>query len=287
MNASSKRKKSNSRVAKEILARRGKVVSREVIRRFRKKEGQSPFHEVRKPKVTQLNREDRRWFADFLRLWDVEDFLHLCCSDEFYVYLVRRPNHQNDRIWATSLQDIPDTERIREIPNSVQCVGIFLCFSAKEMMWHIKPNGQSWDGAFFREVILTENVIPFLRDPTKVLDPEQVTFLHDRAPCMKALATQQLLRDSGIDFFGNNEWPGNSPDLNPCEHLGAIMKSRVEDALVERFPLNNATFHDLHVVLAEVLETMRYDRETFEALLLSYPERLRQVRQAQGGHTNF
>ena len=208
-NATGRRRKSNTMVSREILERRGKVVSRETIRRFRIKEGLRPFHEIRKPNVTELNREDRLWFANFLELWDVEDFLHLCCSDEFYVYLVRRPNHQNDRIWATSLEAIPDAERIRKIPNAVQCIGVFICFSAREMMWLIKPHGQSWDGAFFREM-LQDHVIPFLQDPEKVVDPEHVTFLHDRAPCMKALATQQLLRDNamGLIFLGITSGPG-------------------------------------------------------------------------------
>ena len=34
-----------------------------------------------------------------------------------------------------------------------------------------------------------------------------------------------------VDFFGNDKWPGASPDLNACEHLGAIFKERVEQRL--------------------------------------------------------
>ena len=50
---------------------------------------------------------------------------------------------------------------------------------------------------------------------------------HDRAPCMKALTTQAVLRNNQVDFFGNDEWPGSSTDLNACENLGAILKDRV------------------------------------------------------------
>ena len=76
--------------------------------------------------------------------------------------------------------------------------------------------------------VLTD-VLPFLRDEDDVLDVQDVCFLHDKAPCFKALATQELLRQSGIDFFNNSEWPGSSPDLNPAEDLAAIIKDRVED----------------------------------------------------------
>ena len=103
---------------------------------------------------------------------------------------------------------------------------------------------------------------------------------------MKALVTQQLLRENGIDFFGNNEWPGNSPGLNACEHLGAVRKDRVENLLIERFPANNARLTDLNAALQEALEGMKNDTDSFEALLMSYPERLCQVR-SQSGHTDF
>ena len=69
-----------------------------------------------------------------------------------------------------------------------------------------------------------ECVIPFLQDPQNVLDVPQVTFLHDKAPYMKALRTQNLLKDSNIDFFGNEEWPGNSSNLNACQNIGSIVK---------------------------------------------------------------
>jgi len=34
----------------------------------------------------------------FVDDWTEEDFLHVAPSDEFYIYVVRKPNHQNDRI---------------------------------------------------------------------------------------------------------------------------------------------------------------------------------------------
>lgn len=39
-----------------------------------------------------------------------------------------------------------------------------------------------------------------------------------------------LHKTNQIDFIGNNDWPGNSPDLNAYVNLGAIMK-RIRDVL--------------------------------------------------------
>ena len=131
----------------------------------------------------------------------------------------------------------------------------------------------------FREVILAENVIPFLKNKNNVLSVKDTTFLHDRAPCMKAHATQNMLKANKIDFFGNNEWPGSSPDLNACENLGSILKGRVEHRL--------ETGGELRETLQEVLSELEYDTELFTALLTSYPTRLKAVLEAKGGHTKY
>jgi len=69
---------------------------------------------------------------------------------------------------------------------------------------------------------------------------QEVCFLHDKAPCFEAVATQELLRQSGIDF-NNSEWPGSSPELNPAEDLRVIIKDRVEDRV-----LNEEVSGDIH-----------------------------------------
>ena len=144
----------------------------------------------------------------------------------------------------------------------------------------IKEKGHSWDGAYFRQTILIENAIPFLKDPQNVVSVDDTTFLHDRAPCMKALATQAVLRNNQVDFFGNDEWPGSSPDLNACENLGAILKERVE----KRLATSNDT---LDAALTRILGDLEYDTRLFHSLLESYPARLEAVRKAGGGHTRY
>ena len=49
-----------------------------------------------------------------------------------------------------------------------ECLGAFLCFTAKWLMWIIKEKGQSWNGEYFRDSVLTGGVFPFLRDRDNV-----------------------------------------------------------------------------------------------------------------------
>ena len=155
------------------------------------------------------------------------------------------------------------------------------------MTWVIKEKGESWNGDYFRNEVLADVVIPFLRDPRNVIDPDEVTFLHDKAPCMKAIATQQLLRANFVDFFDNSQWPGSSPDLNVAENINAIMKNWTEQAL-EAFKVNERSKPAiLRQTLNTVLNDMSDDTELFETLLKSYPRRLAAVKAAKGYHTIY
>ena len=203
------------------------------------------------------------------------------------MYAERKANHQNDRIWAYSLDDINNEDRIREKSKYPTCIGIFIVFTAKRMTWVIKEKGQSWSSKYFQDEVLADVVIPFLRDRRNVIDKNEVTFLHDKMPCLKAIRTQQLLRQNDIDFFDNTQWPGSSPDLNVAENLGAIMKDRVEDALQVFSEVERSKPEILMNSLNDVLQEMSDDTELFEKLLRSYPDRLRAVREAKGWHTRY
>lgn len=281
------KKKSVREIVKEVEKKRGKTRSYGTIYRFLRSEKANAFHIVTKPRISERSRENRLQFCDFLGNWDENDFLHLAPSDEFFVYCERKSNFQNDRIWAYSLEDIPKDDRIRQKSKYPTCIGIFIVFTARRMSWVIKEKGESWNGVYFRSKIILDLVIPFLQDPANVIDVNEVTFLHDKAPCMKAIATQQLLRQNDIDFFDNSQWPGCSPDLNVAENLGAIMKNRTEEAL-EAFPVGERSKPAiLRQTLTSVLDEMSEDTELFEKLLKSYPSRLAAVKAAGGWHTKY
>ncbi|CAF1273444.1 unnamed protein product [Rotaria magnacalcarata] len=119
-------------------------------------EGLKPFHVIPKPLKSETHISDRLWLCDWLKDWTV-----------------RRPNYQNDRIWAKSIEDIEEDQRL---------------------LWIIK-------------------------DKDNVIDPDEIIFVHDRAPC-------------------NDIWPGNSSDLNVAECIGSIIKDEVETKILSETEYN-------------------------------------------------
>lgn len=287
MENSGKRQRSCKKVAKEIFDKCGEVVSRSTIQRYRVKQGLKAFHVISKPMKSATNIEDRLWFCDYLRHWNEFGFMHLAPGDEFFIWTIRRPNYQNDRIWALSPEDISNDERFQGLPAKPSCIGIFLCFTAIKLMWVIKDEGASWDGAYYRQFILKDKLIPFLTDPRNVLEPSEVVYLHDSAPCHKANATQALLKECEIDYFDRTQWPGNSPDLNVTEDVGSILMDKVESLMINESGVNRYSKTVLLQHLEHVLHELENETELFENLLKSYPQRLRAVREANGGHTKY
>ncbi|CAF5116891.1 unnamed protein product, partial [Rotaria sp. Silwood1] len=87
-----------------------------------------------------------------------------------------------NRHWAKSIDDIEEDECYREMVKNQACIGIFVIFTAKRLHWVIKDKRESWTGQYFRDIILTENVFSFLKNEENVIDPDEVIFVHDKAP---------------------------------------------------------------------------------------------------------
>ena len=82
----------------------------------------------------------------------------------------------------------------------------------------------------------------------------------------RALATHQMFKDLSIDFLGNDEWPGSSPDLNPTENLGPIIMTKFDEALRSS---NAAQYSqkNLMKVARKALRKLSTDTELFKSLI--------------------
>ena len=109
------------------------------------------------------------------------------------------------------------------------------------------------------------------------LDVNRVIFQHDNDPKHKARSVQEWLNQQPFEVL---EWPAQSPDLNPIEHLWAHIKRRLNQ--YEEPPKGM-----LEVWERVQTEWNNIDQETCGRLVESMPRRLEAVIKAKGMWTEY
>lgn len=105
--------------------------------------------------------------------------------------------------------------------------------------------------------------------------PQNVLFQQDNAPCHTAANSRRWFQDRGIKLL---QWPAQSPDLNPIEHLWGILKKRV---LKHKCSRKN----ELVKIIKEEWE--KITPEICCRLVQSMPNRVKAVIRARGGQTKY
>src|SRR5262249_11213162 len=152
-------------------------------------------------------------------------------------------------------------------------VMIWGCMTAERPGFMCKLTG-SMDQHVYKAILEDEllNTIDYYD-----LDAERVIFQHDNDPKHKAKSVQEWLNKQR---FGVLEWPPQSPDLNPIEHLWAIVKRRLNEY---DSPPKGMLEH------WERIESIgdNIDKETCLELVESMPKCIQAVLKAKGRWTDY
>jgi len=70
------------------------------------------------------------------------------------------------------------------------------------------------NGAYYRDMLLIQILLSVIRQ----ISGNEFVFQQDRAPARHARETIELLRRETPDFILPEQWPPNSPDLNPVDY---------------------------------------------------------------------
>ncbi len=101
------------------------------------------------------------------------------------------------------------------------------------------------------------------------------TFQQDNDPKHTAKITKEWLHNNSVTVL---EWPSQSPDLNPIEHLWRDLKMAVH----QRLPSN---LTELERICKE--EWQRIPKSRCEKLVASFPKRLMAVLNQKGASTKY
>ena len=133
--------------------------------------------------------------------------------------------------------------------------------------------------------ILQEHLVPVIMNTLPENGVFDAMFQQDNAPIHKAHITRNYLQQQGFVVMN---FPPSSPDMNPIEHLWAVLKKE----LFRRFPDTldlpggpEAVKHALSERLAIVWADIGAD--TMNALIDSMPRRVQALIDAKGWYTKY
>ena len=120
--------------------------------------------------------------------------------------------------------------------------------------------------------------MPKLIDDCHALMGDEFTFQQDGAPAHSARQAQDWLQQNCPDFIRKDEWPPNSPDLNPLDFcVWGIMLNQYE----KRIP-KPATLLELKAVMQSIWDEL--PQNTIQKAVLSFRKRLQACIRSDGGH---
>ena len=112
------------------------------------------------------------------------------------------------------------------------------------------------------------DLLPKLIEDCESLLPNNFTFQQDGAPAHSSRLAQEWIDQHSPEFVKKDEWPPNSPDLNPLDY-------HVRGAMLERYkvftpkPTNKA---ELMTALEAIWEDL--PQEAIDLTVLAFPKRL-------------
>jgi transposase len=274
----------------------GQTISRASVIKYLKSTdwGCVAYRPIIKPIISPKNVADRLAFCHMLHdahycdtgqeaIWLLE---HVLFMDESVVELFPKPNSQNTQIRTSA----PDHRGVVGIPKNGLKIMVAggLCANGLSRL-HVVEQGATINGEYYRMKILPVYIATLQVDGSNIngirpigslfAEPSNVVFMQDGAPAHTARATMSFLAPHFSTLWSKGVWPGNSPDLNPIEHLWPILQDSV---FVKPRPRTRAK------LIQRVVET--WDSillVLIRKLVFSFPARVMACLSNNGSHTKY
>ena len=196
-------------------------------------------------------------------------------TDEKAIYLDPPVCSQNNRVWSAGRKrDIAPQRLLQQRAKFSQHVMVSagVCFSGKGTLHFVagkvKINAEHY----------TATLLPQLLDDCHALLGDDFVFQQDGAPAHTARQTQEFLQANTPDLIGKDEWPPNSPDLNPLDYCvwGLMLHS------YKKLSPKPTSLAELKIALQTISNELSL--AAIQKAILSFRKRLESCVIAKGGH---
>jgi transposase len=228
---------------------------------------------IKKPFICARNQAKRLAFALKYQHLTVEDWKHILWTDESTFEIGK--NTQQVRIWRSSSERYNTaciTPSFKSGRTSVMVWGCFMWGKLGPLV--ILSKDQRFDSKKYVN-ILEEHLLDFWMEQSEEIG--YVVFQEDNSPIHTSKLAKQWRESMDIQSL---QWPPNSPDLNPIEHIWYILKTTIQK--MEPRPMT------IPSTIAAIRKAWnKLDVNILNNLVESMPDRLAAVIQAKGGNTKY
>lgn len=219
------------------------------------------------PLLKKEHKQARLAFARKYGNWTVAQWKNVLFSDETKINLISSDGRQYVRRPINSAMNPKYTKK--QVKHGGGNIQIWGCLSGHGVGPIKKIEGRL--DQFQYKQILEETMIPYAEE---VL-PVSWTFQHDNDPKHTAQSVKSFLAQQSVTVL---DWPANSPDLNPIEHLWYEAKKKVA---TRRTATKNQLYDQFQAVWNNI------PLETCNNLIASMPRRCQMVLTNKGNHTGY
>jgi transposase len=236
-------------------------LSQRTVGRGAKMLGLKPYRVIPKP---PLNSSQQRKRVRFAMEHKDQDWDEVVFEDEKTFIVGREPNKKNDVVYAYRPSDVEFVPKVRHPPKLNVAAAIF-----KGGRSELNIFSGNMTAVKFAS-ILEDTVLPAAEE---YYEDGSFKLIMDSDPKHTSRAARDVLDQRGVDYVSRDDWPANSPDLNPIENVWSMLV----DALNKNPP---STVRQLRSRLKA--EWKKLAQSKINNAIDSMPERLKLVREAKG-----
>lgn len=210
--------RSYSKMSKMIFEKFQKIVSAKTISRFFQTQDIFTFHASNKPLLSQKNIAKRKQAAEKFLGIGKEEVQRIIFSDECKFNLF----HSDGMVFVHRKRGerlFPENVK-KTIKHEGGNVMVWGCISSKGV-GNLEIIDYTMDAARYKQLLANN-----LKQSAAKMGLNDYVFMHDNDPKHTSKLVKSYLLDEKVKVL---DWPAQSPDLNPIEHIWAYMKSKIYD----------------------------------------------------------